>query len=85
MFKKNNKDRNINFIQGLTLILIWFLASGMTALFINLVNVSYQVDDHQSASVAISIIAVVIFWVLAGILTYVFVGLHRGIKKEGEQ
>ncbi len=82
MFKKDNKDRVVNFIQGITLIFIWILAGSMTLLFINLVNISYQVNDHQSASIVISIIAVIIFWILAGILTYVFVGLHKHAGKE---
>ncbi len=82
MLRKNNKNRTVNLIQGLTLIFIWILAGSMTLLFINLVHISYQVDDHQSASIVISIIAVIVFWILAGILTYVFVGLHRFGKKE---
>lgn len=69
------------FIQIILLSFLWMLASAMTLLFINLVEVSYQVNDHQSASIAISILGVIVFWILAGILTYVLVGLHRGRKK----
>ena len=54
----------------------------MTLLLINLVNVSYEVNDHQTASIAISILGITVFWILAGILTYVLVGLYRGRKKE---
>jgi heme/copper-type cytochrome/quinol oxidase subunit 2 len=69
------------FIQIILLSFLWMLASAMTLLFINLVEVSYQVNDHQTASIAISILGVIVFWILAGILTYVLVGLHRGRKK----
>ncbi len=74
----------IIFIQIILLSFLWMLASGMTLLLINLVNVSYEVNDHQSASIAISILGIIVFWVLAGILTYVLVGLYRGRKKEIE-
>jgi Na+-driven multidrug efflux pump len=69
------------FIQIILLSFLWMLASGMTLLLINLVNVSYEVNDHQSASIAISILGITVFWILAGILTYVLVGLYRGRNK----
>jgi heme/copper-type cytochrome/quinol oxidase subunit 2 len=73
------------FIQIILLSFLWILASGMTVLLINLVNVSGEVDDHQTASIAISILGIIVFWVLAGILTYVLAGLHRGRNKEIEK
>ncbi len=81
MANKKNEERVITFIQGLTLAGIWLLAASMTLLFINLIYISYQVNDHQTASIAISIVAVAVFWILAGILTYVFIGLHRHGRK----
>lgn len=72
------------FIQIILLSFLWMLASSMTILFINLVNVSYKVNDHQSASIAISILGIIVFWILASILTYVLVGLYRGKRKESE-
>ncbi len=69
------------FIQIILLSFLWMLASGMTFMLINLVHVSYEVNDHQSASIAISILGIAVFWVLAGILTYVLSGLYRGRKK----
>ena len=68
-------------IQVVLLSFLWMLASAMTWLFINLVQVSYEVNDHQSASIAISILGVIVFWILAGILTHVLVGLYRGRKR----
>ena len=70
------------FIQIILLSFLWMLASGMTVLLINLVNVSGEVDDHQTASIAISILGIIVFWILAGILTYVLAGLYRGRNKE---
>jgi heme/copper-type cytochrome/quinol oxidase subunit 2 len=70
------------FIQIILLSFLWILASGMTVLLINLVNVSGEVDDHQTASIAISILGIIVFWILAGILTYVLAGLYRGRNKE---
>ncbi len=82
MANKNNEERSIKFMQGLSLAGIWVLATSMTLLFINLIHISYQVKDHQTASIAISIVAVVVFWILAGVLTYVFIGLHKHSRKE---
>jgi Na+-driven multidrug efflux pump len=73
------------FIQIILLSFLWMLASGMTVLLINLVNVSGEVDDHQTASIAISILGITVFWILAGILTYVLAGLYRGRNKETEK
>ncbi len=72
-------------IQTVLLSFLWMLASGMTLLLINLVQVSYEVNDHQSASIAISILGIIVFWILAGILTYVLVGLYKGRKKESNK
>ena len=58
------------------------LATAMTILFINLVKISGEVNDHQTASIAISILGITVFWILAGILTYVLAGLYKGRNKE---
>jgi hypothetical protein len=82
MFSKiKNILGSLLLIRVILLSFLWMLATAMTLLFINLVQVSYEVNDHQTASIAISILGVIVFWVLAGILTYVLVGLHRGRKK----
>ena len=73
------------FIQIILLSFLWMLATGMTVLLINLVSVSGEVDDHQTASIAISILGIIVFWILAGILTYVLAGLFRGRIKEVEK
>ena len=70
-------DRTIYIIQLITLSFNWMLAVGVTWLFIHLVGVSNEVQDAQTASISISIVAITIFWILAGVLTYVFFALHR--------
>lgn len=82
MVNKAKEERSVRFMQDLMLAAIWSVAASMTLLFINLIHISYQVDDHQTASIAISIVAVAVFWILASILTYVFIGLRRHRKKE---
>ena len=86
MFNKiKNFFEQLIFIQIVLLSFLWMLASAMTVLLINLVNVSGDVDDHQTASILISILGIIIFWILAGILTYVLAGLYRGRNKETEE
>ncbi len=71
----NNKT--IVILQVFSVTLIWGLVLSITALCIHLIHVAYRVHDVPDATVAISIIAILIFWVLGSILTYVFVGLHK--------
>jgi uncharacterized membrane protein len=82
MIKK--KFSTVLILQSMLLSVVWLIAIGMTLLFINLDHVSYQVNDNQTASVAISLVAILVFWILAGISTYVLVGLYRGGRKENQ-
>jgi hypothetical protein len=66
--------------------LIWVFVIGIAAWVINLIDLSIQLDDAPGATVVISLIAIPIFFTLAGILTYVFVGLQkeeRRLLREG--
>jgi hypothetical protein len=40
-------------------------------------------EDKPSIAVGISLVAIPLLWTMASVLTYVFVGLKRGRKKEG--
>ncbi|MGC8595190.1 MAG: hypothetical protein ACP5US_02340 [Candidatus Kryptoniota bacterium] len=71
------KERKVYFIQLITLSLNWVLAVSVTWWFVHLVKVAHELNDMQTASISISIIAIIIFWVLSGVLTYVFFGLHK--------
>ncbi|MCL4510199.1 MAG: hypothetical protein M1470_03940 [Bacteroidetes bacterium] len=74
------KDRTIYIVQFITLSFVWILAVSITWWFIHLVIVASELKDAQTASISISILAVTIFWILAGVLSYVFFGLHRNAK-----
>jgi hypothetical protein len=63
--------------QVISMALIWVFVIGIAAWIINLIDLSIQLDDAPGATVVISLIAIPIFFTLAGILTYVFVGLQK--------
>ncbi len=75
------KDRTVYIIQLITLSFNWLLAISVTWWFVHLVVVSNQVKDTQTASLWISILAITVFWILAGVLSYVFFSLHRREKE----
>ncbi|NIO17117.1 MAG: hypothetical protein GTN70_08980 [Deltaproteobacteria bacterium] len=75
----NNKT--IFIIQVLSLSFIWVLFTGIAVWILNLIKVSLALKDAPDASVAISIVAIPVFFTLASVLTYVFIGLQRGRKE----
>lgn len=70
--------RLIGFLQVLSISLIWVLFAGIAVWIFNLIRQSLRLRDAPDASVAISIIAIPVFLLLASVLTYVFVGLRKG-------
>lgn len=78
---KNNKV--IGYLQILSISLIWVLFSVIGVWIFQLIRQSLRLHDAPDASVAISIVAIPIFLLLASVLTYVFVGLRRGREKDG--
>ncbi|MCL5884957.1 MAG: hypothetical protein M1377_06390 [Deltaproteobacteria bacterium] len=78
---------NKKMIEGLQMIsisLIWVLFTGIAVWIVNLIKESLKLHDAPDASVAISIVAILIFLVLASVLTYVFIGLRKGRKEDKE-
>ncbi len=71
------KDRTVYIIQLITLSFNWILAVSVTWWFIHLVTVADELNDTQTASLSISIVAITVFWILAGVLSYVFFSLHK--------
>lgn len=63
--------------QLVSVLLIWIFVITITLWIINLILLAIDLHDAPGASVAISIVAIPVFITLAGVLTYVFVGLHR--------
>lgn len=63
--------------QLLSVLLIWVFVLTITLWIFNLIRLAIELNDAPGASVAISIVAIPVFIILASVLTYVFVGLHR--------
>ena len=76
--------KTIEVLQILSISLIWVLFTGIAVWIVNLIKESIRLHDAPDASVAISIVAILIFLVLASVLTYVFIGLRKGRKEEKE-
>lgn len=73
-------SKNSKFIylaQLVSVLLIWVFVVTITLWISNLIMLSIELNDAPGASVAISIVAIPVFMILAGVLTYVFVGLHK--------
>ncbi len=71
------KNRLIFFAQLFSVLFIWIFVFVITLWIINLILLSIELNDAPGASVAISIIAIPVFIILASVLTYVFVGLQK--------
>jgi heme/copper-type cytochrome/quinol oxidase subunit 2 len=81
--KNKYQDKIVFFFQLLPLVGVWCLALGMTGFIIYIIKLAIEQSDVPSAAMGISLVVIPIFWVIAGVFTYVFVGLRRGRKKEG--
>lgn len=77
MTSDNGTDRIIFALQILSISLIWLFVSAIALWIFNLLFVAIKLNDTPNASVAISLVVIPIFVILAGTLTYVFVGLQR--------
>ena len=73
-------DRRIYWLQIASVSYIWIFVISVAIWILNLIRVAHRLDDALNASVAISIVAIPVFFTLAAILTYVFVGLQKGKK-----
>jgi len=67
----------ILFLQVFSLSIIWLLFIAVNFWIINLISLSRYLQDAQNATLVISIIILPLFGLLAGVLTYVFVGLRK--------
>jgi hypothetical protein len=74
---KSEPKNTIFIAQLISLSLIWIFVIGIAIWIINLILLSIELHDAPGASIGISIIAIPVFFILASILTYVFVGLHK--------
>ncbi len=69
--------------QVASMAMIWVFVLSISGWIIHLLRLSHQLNDVPSASIGISIVAIPVFMLGAGVLTYVFVGLHRGRITDG--
>ncbi|RMF07434.1 MAG: hypothetical protein D6762_07525 [Candidatus Neomarinimicrobiota bacterium] len=67
----------IFFLQVLSISLIWVLVVSVITWILNLISLSHYLHDAQNATLAISLVVLPIFTLLASVLTYVFVGLRK--------
>ena len=74
-------DKWIFISQVASVSLIWVMVVGIVVWVINLILLSLELHDVPGASVGISIVALPVFITLAGVLTYVFVGLQKGKRR----
>ena len=77
--------KTIEVLQILSISLIWLLFLGIAVLIVTLIKESLKLHDAPDASVGISIVAIPVFFTLASVLTYVFVGLRKGRKEDTER
>jgi hypothetical protein len=74
----------IEVLQVVSISLIWLLFTGIAVWIVTLIKESLRLHDAPDASVGISIVAIPVFFTLASVLTYVFIGLRKGRKEESE-
>ncbi|MFQ5824794.1 MAG: hypothetical protein ACE5JB_12110 [bacterium] len=74
--------KTIFYLQVASMTYIWIFVLSVAIWILNLIGVAHKLKDAFDASVAISIVAIPVFFTLAGVLTYVFVGLQKGRKRD---
>lgn len=72
-----NNNKIIFVAQIISVSLIWIFVIAISVWIVNLIFLSLELSDVPGASVGISIVAIPVFITLAGVLTYVFVGLQK--------
>ncbi|HET6273021.1 MAG TPA: hypothetical protein VFG32_08570 [Bacteroidota bacterium] len=74
---KSVQQKMVFLAQVVSVSLIWVFVIGIGIWIANLISLSLELHDVPGASVGISIVAIPVFFALAGILTYVFIGLQK--------
>lgn len=74
---KSTQQKIIFLAQVASVSLIWLFVIGIGIWIANLISLSLELHDVPGASVGISIVAIPVFFTLASILTYVFIGLQK--------
>lgn len=75
------RERIVEIVQFVSVSLVWVFVASVSIWVIRLGIVSHELSDAFTASVSISLVALPIFVILAGVLTYTFLGLRRGRRR----
>jgi hypothetical protein len=77
-------QRGIRTLQLLSIVLMWTFLGAIVTWVLNMVRVSHSLGDALTASVGISLVAIPVYSLVAGILTYVYFGIQLGRRRSGE-
>jgi len=69
--------KRIRLLQIASIVYIWIFVLAVDIWILSLLQVANELNDALNASVAIGIIAIPLFIMIASILTYVYIGLQR--------
>jgi O-antigen/teichoic acid export membrane protein len=77
-------QRGIRTLQLLSIVLMWTFLGAIVTWVLNMVHVSRSLGDSLTASVGISLVAIPVYSLVAGILTYVYFGIQLGRRRSDE-
>ena len=78
-------QKNLIYIaQLISLIVMWIFVIGIAIWILNLISISVELHDAPGVTIGISIIAIPVFFTIASILTYVFVGFRKDNKSDSK-
>jgi len=78
-------QKNLIFItQLISLVVMWIFVIGIAIWILNLISISVELHDAPGVTIGISIIAIPVFFTIASILTYVFVGFQKNNKSDSK-
>lgn len=63
---------------------MWIFVIGIAIWILNLISISVELNDAPGVTIGISIIAIPVFFTIASILTYVFVGFQKNKKSDSK-
>ena len=76
-------QKNVVYIaQLISLVVMWIFVIGIAIWILNLISISVELHDAPGVTIGISIIAIPVFFTIASILTYVFVGFKKNNKSD---
>jgi len=75
--QKEPRFSGVTIAQFASIAFMWIFFLSISAWILNLLALSFELQDSFEATIAIGLIAVPVYLTLAGILTYVFFGLRR--------